>query len=111
MRCASTPQPDCTAIYCLPSTAKELGTAVIPELVPICHSTLPVFRIVRAELAIVGAAAEDQAARRGQQRPLIVVLKVVLPDFFTVVHVPGLHLTDVIGTVGQGHADILDRKP
>src|SRR5439155_19580534 len=42
MRCASTPQPDCTATYCLPSTAKELGTPVTPELVVKSHSTAPV---------------------------------------------------------------------
>src|SRR5206468_3972284 len=39
----STPQPDCTATYCLPSTAKELGTPVTPELVVNSHSTAPVF--------------------------------------------------------------------
>src|SRR5438874_1372045 len=43
MRCASTPQPDCTAMYWTPSTAKELGTPVMPELVRHCHSGSPVF--------------------------------------------------------------------
>src|SRR4029077_16790580 len=42
MRCASTPQPDWTAMYCTPSTAKELGTAVMPELVRHCHTRSPV---------------------------------------------------------------------
>src|SRR5262245_66468652 len=27
----STPQPDCTAMYCLPSTWKETGTAATPD--------------------------------------------------------------------------------
>src|SRR5205814_5677000 len=42
MRCASTPQPDCTATYCTPSTAKELGTPVMPEFVRHCQSGSPV---------------------------------------------------------------------
>src|SRR5262249_41747739 len=43
MRCASTPQPDCTATYCLPSIANELGTPVTPELVLNSQSTFPFF--------------------------------------------------------------------
>src|SRR6266852_4686054 len=43
MRCASTPQPDCTAMYCLPSRAKALGTPVTPELVVNSHNTAPVW--------------------------------------------------------------------
>ena len=39
---ASTPQPDCTAMYCLPSTAKDTGTPVTPELVGNSQSSLPV---------------------------------------------------------------------
>src|SRR5215831_4363512 len=39
----STPQPDTTATYCLPSIANDEGGAVMPELVPISHSTLPSF--------------------------------------------------------------------
>src|SRR6266850_7858651 len=42
IRCASTPQPDCTATYCTPSTAKELGTPVMPEFVRHCHTGSPV---------------------------------------------------------------------
>src|SRR5437762_13201622 len=42
IRCASTPQPDCTATYCTPSTAKELGTPVMPEFVRHCQSGSPV---------------------------------------------------------------------
>src|SRR5882762_8536204 len=38
----STPQPDCTAIYCLPSTWNDTGTAATPEAVGNSHSTLPV---------------------------------------------------------------------
>src|SRR5712691_7949171 len=38
----STPQPDCTAIYCLPSTWNDTGTAATPEPVGNSHSTLPV---------------------------------------------------------------------
>src|SRR2546430_2643365 len=38
----STPQPDCTAIYCLPSTGNDTGTAATPEAVGNSHSTLPV---------------------------------------------------------------------
>src|SRR5207244_2993714 len=42
IRWPSTPQPDCTAMYCTPSTANELGTPVIPELVLNFHSSAPV---------------------------------------------------------------------
>src|SRR6267378_848439 len=38
----STPQPDCTAIYCLPSTWNDTGTAATPEPVGNSHRTLPV---------------------------------------------------------------------
>src|SRR5262249_48952082 len=38
----STPQPDCTAIYCLPSTWNETGTAATPEPVGNSHRILPV---------------------------------------------------------------------
>src|SRR5262245_43743984 len=38
----STPQPDCTAMYCLPSTGKETGTAATPDGVANSQSTLPV---------------------------------------------------------------------
>src|SRR5262245_64710562 len=39
----STPQPETTATYCLPSTANDDGGAVMPEFVPISHNTLPDF--------------------------------------------------------------------
>src|SRR5690606_41076735 len=39
---ASTPQPDCTAMYCTPSTSNDVGTPVMPELVRNCHSNRPV---------------------------------------------------------------------
>ena len=42
MRSASTPQPDCTAMYCSPSTSKDEGTPVTPELAGYSHSILPV---------------------------------------------------------------------
>src|SRR5437016_3430484 len=32
MPTGSTPQPDCTAIYCLPSIEKDVGWLVMPEL-------------------------------------------------------------------------------
>src|SRR5262245_30079921 len=38
----STPQPDCTAMYCLPSTWNETGTAATPEPVGNSHRILPV---------------------------------------------------------------------
>src|SRR6185312_10743672 len=41
--CASTPQPDCTAMYCTPSIMYELGTPVTPELVLNSHNSFPVF--------------------------------------------------------------------
>src|SRR5258708_37999019 len=37
----STPQPDCTAMYCLPSTWNDTGTAATPEMVEASHSVLP----------------------------------------------------------------------
>src|SRR5688500_3073551 len=36
------PQPDCTAMYCLPSTMKDDGWPITPDCVWICHNTLPV---------------------------------------------------------------------
>src|SRR5207245_11387538 len=42
IRWASMPQPDCTATYCTPSTANELGTPVIPEFVLYSQSGVPV---------------------------------------------------------------------
>src|SRR5580692_6582088 len=41
MPCASTPQPDCTAMYCLPPTMNDDGWPVIPELVGNSHRSLP----------------------------------------------------------------------
>src|SRR5215510_1600546 len=38
----STPQPDCTAMYCLPLTENDTGTAATPEFVGASHNTLPV---------------------------------------------------------------------
>src|SRR4029453_8954730 len=43
IRCASTPQPDCTAMYCTPSTAKELGPAVNTSFVRPCTGGWQVF--------------------------------------------------------------------
>src|SRR5712692_4822383 len=37
----STPQPDCTAIYCLPSTIKDVGWPVMPEFVGNSHKSFP----------------------------------------------------------------------
>src|SRR5262249_20983925 len=42
IRCASTPQPDCTATYCTPSMANELGTPVTRELGVNFRSSAPV---------------------------------------------------------------------
>src|SRR5215813_15436715 len=42
MRAASTPQPDWTAMYCLPSTANDTGTPLTPERVGYCQRILPV---------------------------------------------------------------------
>src|SRR5690606_27442137 len=42
MRWASTPQPDCTATYCTPSTSKVVGTPVTPEFVLNSQRTSPV---------------------------------------------------------------------
>src|SRR5262245_35801922 len=40
IRCASTPQPDGTAMSCTPSTANELGTPEMPELVRHCRPSV-----------------------------------------------------------------------
>src|SRR4029077_2434595 len=42
MPAESTPHPDCTAMYCLPSTANDVGWPMTPELVGNSHSSLPV---------------------------------------------------------------------
>src|SRR5258708_24976397 len=42
IRAASTPQPDCTAIYCVPSTSNDTGTPFTPEMVGYCQRTSPV---------------------------------------------------------------------
>src|SRR5205809_5632390 len=39
----STPHPDCTAMYCLPSIANDVGWLVMPELVGNCQRSFPVF--------------------------------------------------------------------
>src|SRR5215471_9143103 len=39
----STPQPDCTAMYCFPSTENEVGWLVIPEFVGNCQRSFPFF--------------------------------------------------------------------
>src|ERR1700680_3347608 len=39
---ASTPQPDCTAMYCLPATMNDTGCPVMPELVGNSHTSFPV---------------------------------------------------------------------
>src|ERR1700756_2850256 len=38
----STPQPDCTATYCLPSTWNDTGTAATPEIVGESQTNFPV---------------------------------------------------------------------
>src|SRR5262249_650955 len=38
----STPQPDCTATYCLPSTWNDTGTAATPEMVGNSQRIFPV---------------------------------------------------------------------
>src|SRR5688572_26004002 len=38
---ASTPHPDCTAMYCRPSTMKDVGCPLMPELVGNSHNTFP----------------------------------------------------------------------
>src|SRR4051812_29023738 len=40
---ASIPKPDTTATYCVPSTVKEEGDAMMPELVGNSHSSVPSF--------------------------------------------------------------------
>src|SRR5712691_5328969 len=40
---ASTPHPDCTAMYCVPSTTNVVGVPRTPELVGNSHRTLPFF--------------------------------------------------------------------
>src|SRR4029077_19433813 len=37
----SIPNPDCTAMYCVPSTMKDEGDAMMPEFVGNSHSTSP----------------------------------------------------------------------
>src|SRR5437016_6677178 len=39
----STPQPDCTATYCLPSIMNDVGWPVMPEFVGNSQSSFPVF--------------------------------------------------------------------
>src|SRR5437763_79204 len=41
----SMPKPDCTATYCVPSTMKDDGEAMMPELVGNSHNTSPVFAL------------------------------------------------------------------
>ena len=41
MRAPSTPDLDCTGMYCLPSIWNETGTPFTPELVRNSHRTLP----------------------------------------------------------------------
>ncbi len=57
-----------------------------------------VFRVERADLAIVGAAANDQPSRCGEHRsPIRRFLEVMRPYLLTCIDVPGLHLAKMIG--------------
>src|SRR3989338_10343937 len=37
------PNPDCTAMYCRPSTANDIGTPIMPEFVGVSQSNFPFF--------------------------------------------------------------------
>src|SRR5262249_47847362 len=45
MRAASTPQPDWTAMYCLPSTWNDTGTPLTPDVVGYSHTIFPVLAL------------------------------------------------------------------
>ena len=64
----SLPQPESTATYCLPSTMNVVGGATMPVLVGYSQSSLPVDGVERVNLAIVGAAGEDEPAGCRQHR-------------------------------------------
>ena len=57
-----------------------------------------VFRVERADLTIVGAAANDQPSRCGEHRsPIRRFLELMRPYLLTCIDVPGLHLAKMIG--------------
>src|SRR5439155_905379 len=64
--------------------------------------------VERTEVAVVGAAGEDEAAAGREHRPPVVRLECAYPHFLTGVHVPSLDLTDVLGAFGEIHPDVLD---
>ena len=102
MRAASTPQPLCTAMYCLPSTWNDIGTPLTPDGIADLAQHLAVRRIERTELAVVGAALEQHVAGGGQQRtPVLAHAKVVGPDLLAGVEIPGLHFADMIGALAE----------
>src|SRR5213592_3087627 len=91
----STPQPDCTAIYCLPSTWNDTGTPATPEPVGNSHSTFPVLASNARNIRSLVPPANSNpppVARTGPQ----------LNDGMLVVHlfagieIPGLQLADVV---------------
>ena len=89
-------------MYCTPSTSNEVGTPVMPELVLYCQSSLPVRGVERAEYAVVGAAAEHEAAAGGHDgapvhRLGILCVQARLPR----AQVPGLQLADVARRLGD----------
>ena len=107
-KAGSTPQPDCTAMYCTPSTSKDDGGAMMPELVLNCHSCSPVLRVERPEHAVVGAAVEHQAAARGQQRAPVHHRIEMGPFLLAGVDVPRLDLAVGLGVLVDREADVRD---
>src|SRR2546426_1882213 len=59
--------------------------------------------VERAEVPVVGAAEEDEAAAGREDRPPVLVLELVGPDFLAGRHVPRLQLSDVVRALAPAH--------
>ncbi len=105
MPCASTPQPDCTAMYCTPSTSNEVGTPVMPEFVRYCHSSSPVAASNAWKYRSFVPPREHEPAGRRHDGPPVRRLILVRPHSLARAQVPGLQLADVVGALGDDEID------
>src|SRR5213594_3247231 len=64
--------------------------------------------VERTEVAVVGAAGEDEAAAGREYRSPVMRFECAHPHLLAGVHVPSLDLTDVLGAFGEIHPDVLD---
>src|SRR5215469_8056693 len=99
----STPQPDWTAIYCLPSTSNDTGTAATPDPVGNSHRILPVLASKARNLRSLVPPANSSPPAVASTAPQLNDGKLVVVYFFSAVEVPRLQLADVVGAGDHLH--------